>query len=133
MVHSPNEYEAQLWAALALQLAAGLQADMPAFRLHIGHRILGANSPSAPAGDRRSELPVSTGDQQPESLRVSLRSLEFGSGLRQASEFHHRSMPVLNHALAVAHLDGDDRRERVACCRRGRRSSTRIAVRTPAA
>jgi len=35
MVHSPNEYEAELLAALALQLADVLRAEMAAFRRHI--------------------------------------------------------------------------------------------------
>lgn len=49
VVQSPTEYEAELWAAQALQLAAVLQEDMAAFRRHIAHRILDANSPSAAA------------------------------------------------------------------------------------
>jgi hypothetical protein len=35
VVHSPNEYEAELLAALALQLADVLRAEMAAFRRHI--------------------------------------------------------------------------------------------------
>jgi hypothetical protein len=47
----PNE----LWAVLALQLADVLQADMAAFRRHIAHRILDANSPSSSGLSRLAE------------------------------------------------------------------------------